>query len=302
MDMTGSRLTLLASLSVLLDERNVTRAAARLGLSQPALSAQLARLRDMFADPLLAPAVSGKGMVLSPLAAALKDPLRDALQQVQRVVSAPVAFDPQAADRVFSIGANDNATAVIGVRLLPRIQPDARARIRLALRGLDLARLTTQLETGELDVALLAENLVPAAMSRMVLSADNYRMAQRKGHPRGMRPPTLKDYTRLQHILLSGEGGGFHGFVDDALRTKGLTRHVAVSVQYYGIVPLLLQGSDHVATLPARFLQRYAAELDSFPLPFETRGFRLHATWHPRFDTDAAHVWLRDQLAACAKD
>jgi DNA-binding transcriptional LysR family regulator len=302
MDIVGHNLTLLASLSTLLDERNVTRAAGRLGISQPALSAQLARLRDMFGDPLLTPAVSGKGMVLTPLAVRMKDPLRQALQHVRDVVSAPMVFDPLLSERVFSVGANDNAGATVGVRLIPRLQPRGQPGIRLALRNIDFRKLAEQLETGEIDVALVGENMVPGAMSHQSLSVDEYRLAQRKHHPRGNKPPSLTDYIELEHILVSGEGGGFHGFVDDILQAKGLSRRVGVSVQYYGIVPLLLQATDFVCTLPGRFLGRYAEDLDSLSLPFETRPFSLHATWHPRFDNDPGHVWLRQQLAHCMAD
>ena len=299
MDMTGHNLALLASLSTLLDERNVTRAADRLGISQPALSAQLARMRDLFGDPLLTPAASGKGMVLTPLAARMRDPLREALRHVQEVVSEPIVFDPLLSDRVFSIGANDNAGAVVGVGLLPRLQPRGQPGLRLALRTIDYRKLIEQLETGEIDVALVGGNMLPSSMSHRALSVDEYRLAHRKDHPRGQAPPSLDEYVRLRHILVSGEGGGFHGFIDDILRSKGLTRRVDVSVQYYGIVPLLLQATDLVCTLPQRFIRRYAEDLHSLPLPFDTRRFSLHATWHPRFDSDPGHVWLRQQLASC---
>ena len=299
MDMTGHDLALLPALSVLLDERNVTRAADRLGISQPALSAQLARMRDLFGDPLLTPAASGKGMVLTPFAARMQDPLRDALRHVQAVVREPVVFNPLLSTRVFCIGANDNAGAIVGVRLIPRLQPPGHAGLRLVLRTIDYRKLSEQLERGEIDVALVSENMLPRSMSHIALSTDAYRLAQRKGHPRGRTPPTLEQYVKLQHILVSGEGGGFHGFVDDILQARGLARQVSVSVQYYGIVPLWLQATDLVCTLPDRFLQRYAGELDSLRLPFETRGFSLHAVWHPRFDSDPGHVWLRHQLVSC---
>ncbi|HEV2675986.1 MAG TPA: LysR family transcriptional regulator [Aliidongia sp.] len=301
MDITGHNLALIASLSTLLDERNVTRAAGRLGISQPALSAQLARMRDLFGDPLLTPAISGKGMVLTPLAVQMKDPLRAALQRVRDIVTEPVTFDPLLSDRVFSIGANDNAGAIVGVRLIPRLQP-GRPGIRLALRSIDFRKLPEQLETGEIDIALVGENMLPTSMSHQALTVDGYRLAQRKDHPRGKSPPGLDEYVKLEHILVSGEGGGFHGFVDDILQARGLTRRVVMSVPYYGIVPLLLQSTDLVCTLPGRFLERYAADLDALPLPFDTRRFALHATWHPRFDSDPGHVWLRRQLADCMAD
>jgi DNA-binding transcriptional LysR family regulator len=102
MDINGHDLPLLASLRTMLDEKNITRAAARLGISQPALSAQLARLRDVFDDPLLTPATSGKGMVLTPRGSELREPLRLALQQLENVLSKPSAFDPAKSDRTFT--------------------------------------------------------------------------------------------------------------------------------------------------------------------------------------------------------
>ena len=151
-------------------------------------------------------------------------------------------------------------------------------------------------------MALVSENMLPGSMSHQRLSVDEYRLAQRKGHPRGKKVPSLDEYAGLQHVLVSGEGGGFHCFVDDILRLKGLKRRVGVSVQYYGIVPLLLQTTDLVSNLPGRFLERFADDLLSLPLPFETTGVSLHATWHPRFDNDPGHVWLRQELALCMGD
>ena len=134
MDMNGHKLQLLASLNILLDERNVTRAAERLGISQPALSAQLARLRDVFGDPLLTPAASGKGMVLTPRGLELKEPLREALRQLDDVVSQPERFDPRESDRTFTIGGNDNATAIIAPRLVQGLHRSGATQMRLAFR------------------------------------------------------------------------------------------------------------------------------------------------------------------------
>jgi DNA-binding transcriptional LysR family regulator len=301
-DMNGHDLPLLASLRVMLDERNVTRAAARLGISQPALSAQLARLRDVFGDPLLTPASSGKGMVLTPRGAALREPLRLALEHLESVVRAPPAFDPATSQRTFTLGANDNAGAIIGTRLIQRLRDGATPDLRLALRSVDSARLSTQLEAGELDIALVSKRAFHKSLPHQPLLEEKFLMAQRKRHPRGEKRPTLKEYARLEHVIVSGDGGGFHGFIDDILRQKGFERQVAVSVQYYSLVPLILETTDLVCTLPARFLARYADRLASFPLPFDAGRFTLFATWHARFDRDPAHDWLRKQLTACASD
>lgn len=300
MDVRAHDMPLLVSLKVMLDERNITRAAARLGISQPALSAQLARLRDIFKDQLLTPAASGKGMVLTPRGNELKEPLRLALQNLQDVIGAPAEFNPKKSDRVFTIGANDNATAIIGSRLVSLARRHGLSGIRFAFRSIDLMRLTGQLEAGDLDVALVSKDAVPNGMPAQPLLEERFMMAQRKDHPRGLRSPTMREYARLEHVIVSGEGGGFRGFIDDILAKNGLTRRVAVSVQHYSVVPLLLQSTDLVCTLPRRFLSRYQDALQSLRLPFDTRPFTLHAAWHARFDNDRGHQWLRQQLKECA--
>jgi DNA-binding transcriptional LysR family regulator len=302
MDIKGHDLPLLASLRTMLDEKNITRAAARLGISQPALSAQLARLRDVFGDQLLTPAASGKGMVLTSRGDELREPLRLALQHLEDVVSKPSAFDPAKAERTFNVGANDNATAIIGSRLVSLTRRNGLSGIRLAFRGIDFAKLTDQLETGEIDVALVSKSAVPNNMPNQPLLEEKFMMAQRKDHPRGSRRPSLKEYARLDHVIVSGDGGGFRGFIDDILAASGLARRVGVSVQHYSVVPLVLQSTDLVCTLPLRFLSRYPNTLQALRLPFDTRPFTLHATWHARFDNDPGHDWLRRQLETCAKD
>jgi len=299
MNIRGHDMPLLMSLTVMLDERNITRAAARLGISQPALSAQLARLRDLFEDQLLTPAASGKGMVLTPRGSELKEPLRLALQKLQDVIGTPTGFDPKTSDRTFTIGANDNATAIIGSRLVSLSRRDGLSRIRFAFRSIDLPKLAGQLEAGDLDVALVSKNAAPSGMPSEPLLEERFMMAHRKDHPRGSRRPTMKEYSRMEHVIVSGEGGGFRGFIDDVLAENGLTRRVAVSVQHYSVVPLLLQSTDLVCTLPQRFLKRYQDVLQALPLPFDTRPFTLYATWHARFDNDRGHQWLRQQLKDC---
>jgi DNA-binding transcriptional LysR family regulator len=195
MDITGHNLSLLASLRTMLDERNITHAAVRLGISQPALSAQLARLRDVFGDQLLTPAASGKGMVLTPRGAELREPLRHALQHLEDVISKPAVFEAAKSDRTFTVGANDNATAIIGSRLIAVVRDKGLSGIRLAFRRIEFARLIDQLETGEIDVALISKTALPRSLPHQPLLEEEFMMAQRKDHPRGLRRPSLKDYT-----------------------------------------------------------------------------------------------------------
>jgi DNA-binding transcriptional LysR family regulator len=302
MDINRIDLNLLTSLNVLLDEANVTRAARRLKLSQPALSAQLARLRELFGDPLLLPAETGRGMTLTARAVGLRDPLRIALRELDHVVTHEPDFDPAQSTRAFQIALSDNAVAILGVDLVAWVAANAGPGIRVAFRPLDPARIGAQLECGEVDLLVAIKSLIPPAMKARVLLEDRYVMAQRKGHPRGPTPPDLDTYCALRHVLVSLDGGGFHGFMDDYLHRLGRTRQVAVSVPQYHLMPDILEATDYVGVMPSLLVRRFAGRLDAFDLPIPTHDISLYASWHPRMQVDAAHRWLRERVSAIAND
>ncbi|VVE45137.1 transcriptional regulator [Pandoraea morbifera] len=295
-DFKGVDLNLLVTLDALLAQRNVTHAAQRLGLSQPAVSAQLARLRQVFGDPLLIPADSGRGMVASARALALVAPLRAALKDLELVVRARPGFDPLTDVRRFVIAASDNATSTIGISLLERLPLVAGDGVQVAFVHARQTDIAARLESGEVDVLIGSERMVPPTMRGRKLLDETFVMAQRKGHPRGKRKLTLAAYCTLRHVLVSTSGGSFFGFVDEQLQTMGRSRAVAVSVQTFTVVPELLYRSDYVCTMPARLATRCADRLDAFALPFDQPGFSLSAAWHPRNHHDPAVAWLRAQL------
>lgn len=299
-DLKGADLSLLVSLDALIDEANVTKAAARLNLSQPALSAQLARLRDLFRDPLLVPSRTGRGMIPTARALELRVPLHAALKELETVIKRPPAFDPLTADRSFSIAASDNATLVLGVDLIERVQEVAGPGVRVSFRTPSADLIAAQLERGEVDLLIGSERMVPNDMKTRRLMDERYLMAQRKGHPRGKKPIDLKTYCGLSHVLVSTSGGSFRGDIDEQLERIGRRRRVVLSVHQFILAPMFLRITDYVATLPARFVDRFADELDTFELPFKARGFTLSAAWHPRNQTDPAHIWLRKRLGIVA--
>jgi DNA-binding transcriptional LysR family regulator len=301
MDMNRADLNLLVSLDVLLEEANVTRAARRLKLSQPALSAQLVRLRDLFGDPLLLPAETGRGMTLTARAVGLRDPLRAALRDLDRVVTHAPEFDPAESTRAFQIAMSDNGVAILGVDLVAWVASHAGPGIRVAFRPVDPARIGALMENGDVDLLISIQSLIPPAMKARVLLEDRYLMAQRRGHPRGTTAPDLDTYCALRHVLVSLDGGGFHGFMDDYLHRLGRQRQVAVSVPQYHLMPDILEATDYVGVMPSRLVQRFARRLDAFELPIPTHDISLYASWHPRMQADAAHQWLRELVATIAK-
>src|SRR5436305_14500384 len=295
-DLKGTDLNLLVSLHARIDEANVTRAAARLNVSQPALSAQLARLRGLFHDPLLVPSRTGRGMIPTARALELRVPLHVALKELETVVKRPSAFDPLKADRSFVIAASDNATVVLGVGLIEHIQKIAGPGLRVSFRSPSADLIAPQLEPGEVDLLIGSERMVPTDMRTRRLVEERYLMAQRKGHPRGKKRLDLKTYCSLSHVLVSTSGGSFRGDIDEQLEKVGRRRNVVLSIHQFILAPMFLRITDYVATLPARFVDRFTDDLDTFELPFKARGFTLSAAWHPRNQADPAHIWLREQL------
>jgi DNA-binding transcriptional LysR family regulator len=302
MDLRAFDLNLLVSLDVLLDECNVSRAAVRLHLSQPAVSAQLSRLRHLLDDPLLIPASKGRGMVATARALALQPAVHAVLADLGAIVSAHAAFDPQTSERAFTIASSDNATVAVGLPLMTTLRNAAGPGVRVAFRYASSSTIAQQMEHGEVDLLIGSERMIPQAMRATKLLEERFVMAQRKGHPRGSGPIDLNAYCDdVQHVLVSTSGGSFDGFMDEQLRRLGRRRSVVLSIQQFMLAPAILRETDYVCTLPARLVSRHASTLDALELPFDAQGFTLHLAWHPRNQSDAGHRWMRDLVGRCAR-
>ncbi|WP_222611481.1 LysR family transcriptional regulator [Undibacterium sp. CY21W] len=295
MDIRGPDLPLLVSLDMLLEEKNVTRAASRLHLSQPAMSAQLARLRDLFGDPLLMTAENGRGMVPTPRALDLQQPLRSALEALGQAISTVPSFDPKNSKHTFRIAGNDNCTTTVMMAVIRQLDRHGGRGLRLAVVPHDLNRIVTQMERGEIDLLACASRFVPESLRTRQMTSGAHKLGQRKGHPRGIGELTLEQYCAMRHVIVSNEGG-FHGFMDELLKTHGLQREVVASVPQYSLVPTIIANTDFVCTMPEDFLTAHADRLDMIDLPIEAGKFDLSIAWHPRSDNDPAHRWLRDQI------
>jgi DNA-binding transcriptional LysR family regulator len=299
MDIRRSDLPLLISLDVLLEERNVTRAAKRLNLTQPALSAQLGRLRDLFDDPLLVPSESGRGMAPTDKALALQSRLHQALLDLQGAVLSSGEFDPMVADRTFVVATNDNIFTIVGIAVAQAILGQHAPHIRLCFVAPSEVNLSLRMERGEIDLYVGLAEQVPESLKSRHLLTDEFQMAQRRGHPRGTGDVSLEEYCRLDHVMVSQEGR-FHSSVDDSLLALGHQRSVAITVAGYNQLALVLADTDCVATMPSRFLRRYASGLDILKLPFHFPSFDLAMAWHSRAHEDPAHQWLRQRFVQAA--
>lgn len=287
-------LNLLVTLDVLLAEHNVTRAAERLHLSQPSVSVHLTRLRDIFGDPLLLP--GPRGMRPTARADELREPLRQALDTLQRAIAPAAPFDPATATQNWRAASTDYSEATV---LLPALRGlrAAAPNTRLAALQLQPARITKLLEQGEIDLAFHTSEGSPPGLRRRVLFAERYVLAGCAGHPRLKRKPTPAQFCRLEHVLVSPDGGGFFGATDEALAALGLARHVALSVPHFQFALSVVASTDLVAMLPER-LVRGNESLQVVEAPVEVPGYEMAMLWHERSHRDPAHRWLREFIAA----
>lgn len=294
---TKTDLNLLVALDALLTERNVTRAARRLNLSQPALSAQLARLRHLFGDPLLLPAQ--RGLIPTQRALDLQEPLRRALEEVRGVLLAGSAFDPAAAELTVSMAASDYGQYAVLMPLAVALAREAPG-VRLACRALDAANLAQQMERGDVDVALMTPQTAPERLRMRILFEERYVAVLRRNHPAADGGLDLDTYCGLQHVVVSPQGGGFAGPADDALAAHGRVRRVALSAASFLMVPELIERSDMVALIPERIARDRADRLQVFDPPVPVPGFSIAMVWHDRANDHPAQRWLRARLLAAA--
>ncbi|HBR1414080.1 TPA: LysR family transcriptional regulator [Klebsiella pneumoniae] len=289
---------LILALDALLRDQNITHAAARLGISQPAMSARLARLRALFGEPLFVPSPHGRGVLPTPRAEALRPQIAAVLQGISAML-VPTTFDAQNSTRTFVIALHENPALMLGAELQNYIGAAAPGiRLRFAIPELQL--LPVQMENGDVDIYVGVNAGAHDAWVRRKLFDDEYATAQRKDHPRGTGTMVMESYCALSHLVVSSDGDPFEGFVDQHLAGMGHQRKVVMSTQSYAMAPAIVAGTDLICTLPKRMLQRFTQTLDIFPPPLALQPIVIGMYWHPKNSQDPAHSWLREQLLHAA--
>ena len=286
-------LNLLVTLEALLAEQNVTKAANRLHLSQPAVSAQLSRLRDLFDDPLLIPAQ--RGMTPTAKALELLDPLRHALDQVRAALAEHRHFDPGNAKLTLAIACTDYLQAVVARPLAVALRKQAPG-VRVALRHLDPPQLEAQMVRGDVDLALMTPEHGPGSLRARRLFDERYVLIGRKRHPGLRRGLTVEEFARLDHVIVSLRGGDFTTPVDDGLAALGYQRNVALSAASFLIVPEIVSHSNFVALVPERLVRDRRDELKIVECPFPVPGFTVSMLWHERNHGHSGQRWVRETV------
>jgi DNA-binding transcriptional LysR family regulator len=305
MNLAAVDLNLLVSLEALLEERSVTRAARRVGLSQPAMSNALGRLRALLGDHLLQRRgtrmeVTEQGARLTPLVAA-------ALSGVRRVLDPPPAFDPANTAREFAIGLTDYAEALLLPRLLDCL---ARAAPRAVLRGYRVDSLflppEAELEEGRFDLALGFYGAAPAphrALLSEVLWRDKNVCVAAASHPRLKGRSVASDaFLAERHAAVFYRRGG-PGLMDSVLAGRGQSRQVACYTPHFASVFPLVAQTELVAAAPERLARIYARwlPLRLRVLPVSFPEFEFGMVWHQRRHGDPGLEWLRSQILALAR-
>src|SRR4029077_4517848 len=296
-DMRGIDLNLLIVLDALLDERSVTRAAARLGYTQPTISGMLVRLRDLFGDPLFVR--TQRGVLPTPRAEALASPLKQFLADGRRLIGQDV-FDPATAELTFAISTNDYMQHALVVPFIEVLRGEA-AKIRLAIKPPIIAGLADALARGDVDLAVTIPEFVMSDLPSRLLYREHYVAAVRLEHPLAKsRTISLESFCSYDHVLVSPTGGSFEGPADEELARIQRQRTVRYSVPSFLLLPELLQIDDLIALVPSRLLRGYGERLALLRSPINVPGFDVIAVWHPRVDRDVAHHWLRMRLSQAA--
>ncbi|MFC3815835.1 LysR substrate-binding domain-containing protein [Lysobacter sp. GCM10012299] len=291
-------LNLLPVFLALMEERNVTRAAARLGITQPALSNALVRLRDMLQDPLFIR--ERYGMQPTQKAESLAPGIAAAVARLDELILGQQGFDPAKAERLFTIAPNSYVEFVLVPAIVARLRERAPGiRLRLTPYGTDLA------ETGAIsgETAMVLGRIVDPPDNLVVqhLMDDGLACVVRADHPQVNKRLSRKQYEQLKHVNVL-PAGRLRAGLFQALERQGLRRDVAVSVTHFLAIPEMLAVTDYCTTLPMQICRHLAgdARLKVLPAPVDLGTFPTEMAWHVRYRHDPAHQWLRALIGEVA--
>lgn len=291
MDLSRADLALLVSLDALLSERGVTAAARRVGITQPAMSAQLSRLRDLFGDPLLVG--NAHGMVPTALAQDIEAPLRAHLAGLTGLVRDRRSFDPATAKRDFRIIATDHLHSDVILPLVSALSVEA--------PGLRIAALPQPTDRAyglehDTDLVVTSHYLTDPDLPARRLYVDDFAVIWREGHPRAQAPIDVETFCACDHVLVSTSGGSFRGSIDGTLERAGHKRRITLSVPGFLLALNAVRTSDRIAVIPRRLAEAngHGLTLSAPPMPFPE--IPILSSWHPRMTRDPGHQWLRNRI------
>jgi DNA-binding transcriptional LysR family regulator len=291
---------LLRVLTTLVAERSVSRTAVRLNQTQPAISSALRKLRDLFGDPLLVRERSG--MVPTQRALDLRDHARTALDEIDRMLLGPQAFDPASSQQTFNIASPDYMAMSFvadAVERMRREAPQARLVIHPLTRDFDYERALAE---GELDIVIGNWPQPPERLHLSVLLEEDLVCLMGRTHPLASGGLTALRYLAAAHVVPMPYSMSQRGVVETFLAAQRMTRDNRVVVPYFEAAPYMLVNTDLIFTTARHFAEHFARVLPLavVPSPIDFPAMRFYQLWHDRSQHDAAHRWLRELLRGAA--
>jgi len=300
MDFHGIDLNLLVAFNALMNERNVTRAATQVGVSQPAMSAALSRLRKFFGDPLFLR--SADGLLPTARARDLSEPISKALLQIESTLVKKPQFVPENASLTFKLGLSDYPAFVLLPALLQLLEKKAPG-VSLNVHAFsDRDHAVDLLDAGAIDAAIgVPPTHVDGRILTLPVLRDEFVTIVANDHPAARRGMSMKNYLELQHALVSPEGE-LYGIVDQALAQQGKKRKLALTLPQMFAVPAIVAQTRMTATVMKRVALHSPAgrQLVLFPPPITLPEIVFDLIWHRRNDSHPAQLWFRGLISECA--
>lgn len=309
MNISRIDLNLLVYFDVLLRELNVTRAADQLGISQPAMSNGLKRLRVLFDDPLLIR--TSKGMTPTERASELKPEIRELLVGLEKAVQPKAKFNPYESDQVFRMMASDYAEATLIPLLIARLRNEAPKVILDIMTPSDVN--FPDVEQGRVDMVINRFDSIPQSFHQKVLWKDTFSCLINKNHP-VLKNFNLESYLDAHHVWVSKTGMGVGvgmdpddvqrlGWVDEALARLNAKRRITVFTRHYQAASSLAERQDLIATVPSKMarLQQDNSRVSIVPPPFDIPPIELTMAWSPLLQHNPAHRWMRELITETAR-
>ena len=289
-------LNLLVVFDAILKDRNVTVAAQRIGLSQPAMSSALARLRKIFNDPLFVR--TPRGMQPTPYAQLLAPPIQQACELIASSLGIGTAFDPLGATRTFTFYMTDIGEGVFLPKLLSALEqraPHVTVKVlRIPARGEQEA-----MAAGEVDIAIGLFPDLKAGFFQQRLYRDEFVCLVRTDHPQAQGAISVKQLAEMRHAVISTAGTGHEAAVERAFAEQRHPRRVALTIPHFMALPIIVSQTDYIVTVPRRLALAFAGlpGIKIVEPPISIAPFEIKQHWHERYHHDPANKWIRNLIA-----
>lgn len=292
-------LNLLIVFDSVMRERNITLAARRLGLSQPALSNALSRLRRTLGDPLFVR--TGHGMEPTPYAERLAGPIRNACNLIDDALCVGTAFEPAKSNRIFTFYMTDIGEIVLLPPILRYLQKEA-PQVAIKVVRIPQFGVHEAMATGEVDLAVGLFPTLQTGFFEQVLYRDNFVCIARRDHPMISNSLTQKQFSEVPHVLVASTGTGHDVVIENVMAAQQVKRSIALTVPDFVVLPTIVGQTDLIVTIPARAARSFSnPSIKSLKPPIKFPDIEIKQHWHERFHHDPANKWMRSVIARLFK-